>query len=156
MIRRPPRSTRTDTRFPYTTLFRSDHAPARAAAPGPPPAPDLAAPANPRKAHRAPSLPPSVATEKRNHRLKPPATKTRQCPQRFTSSEEAAQPPSRSTRSIRHLRCHRLHYAWQRPELGIGEQRVADVAALASFGAAVPCCAVPSSSPGRCSSACCC
>src|SRR3546814_19044089 len=27
MIRRPPRSTRTDTRFPYTTLFRSgDHA----------------------------------------------------------------------------------------------------------------------------------
>src|SRR3546814_1322393 len=31
MIRRPPRSTRTDTRFPYTTLFRSDpYAPARA------------------------------------------------------------------------------------------------------------------------------
>src|SRR3546814_11064915 len=29
MIRRPPRSTRTDTRFPYTTLFRSSrqHAP---------------------------------------------------------------------------------------------------------------------------------
>src|SRR3546814_15367736 len=26
MIRRPPRSTRTDTRFPYTTLFRSDPA----------------------------------------------------------------------------------------------------------------------------------
>src|SRR3546814_17788751 len=26
MIRRPPRSTRTDTRFPYTTLFRSDFA----------------------------------------------------------------------------------------------------------------------------------
>src|SRR3546814_2791243 len=25
MIRRPPRSTRTDTRFPYTTLFRSWH-----------------------------------------------------------------------------------------------------------------------------------
>src|SRR3546814_12849029 len=24
MIRRPPRSTRTDTLFPYTTLFRSD------------------------------------------------------------------------------------------------------------------------------------
>src|SRR3546814_11601019 len=28
MIRRPPRSTRTDTLFPYTTLFRSRHAPA--------------------------------------------------------------------------------------------------------------------------------
>src|SRR3546814_15933350 len=25
MIRRPPRSTRTDTLFPYTTLFRSNH-----------------------------------------------------------------------------------------------------------------------------------
>src|SRR3546814_14679737 len=31
MIRRPPRSTRTDTLFPYTTLFRSPAAPA----PGP-------------------------------------------------------------------------------------------------------------------------
>src|SRR3546814_4331092 len=30
MIRRPPRSTRTDTRFPYTTLFRSDVAAAKA------------------------------------------------------------------------------------------------------------------------------
>src|SRR3546814_6595652 len=27
MIRRPPRSTRTDTLFPYTTLFRSVYAP---------------------------------------------------------------------------------------------------------------------------------
>src|SRR3546814_14001966 len=27
MIRRPPRSTRTDTLFPYTTLFRSPSAP---------------------------------------------------------------------------------------------------------------------------------
>src|SRR3546814_2928853 len=27
MIRRPPRSTRTDTLFPYTTLFRSHQAP---------------------------------------------------------------------------------------------------------------------------------
>src|SRR3546814_13915953 len=30
MIRRPPRSTRTDTLFPYTTLFRSPEAQARA------------------------------------------------------------------------------------------------------------------------------
>src|SRR3546814_8718374 len=30
MIRRPPRSTRTDTLFPYTTLFRSPHAAAGA------------------------------------------------------------------------------------------------------------------------------
>src|SRR3546814_1838641 len=34
MIRRPPRSTRTDTLFPYTTLFRSDpHAPEPGAEP---------------------------------------------------------------------------------------------------------------------------
>src|SRR3546814_17545347 len=32
MIRRPPRSTRTDTLFPYTTLFRSCVAPASGAA----------------------------------------------------------------------------------------------------------------------------
>src|SRR3546814_3078027 len=32
MIRRPPRSTRTDTLFPYTTLFRSDR-PASGGAP---------------------------------------------------------------------------------------------------------------------------
>src|SRR3546814_3342888 len=31
MIRRPPRSTRTDTLFPYTTLFRSVHDPGGAA-----------------------------------------------------------------------------------------------------------------------------
>src|SRR3546814_14653790 len=30
MIRRPPRSTRTDTLFPYTTLFRSADTPLRA------------------------------------------------------------------------------------------------------------------------------
>src|SRR3546814_3082732 len=29
MIRRPPRSTRTDTLFPYTTLFRSAQIPSR-------------------------------------------------------------------------------------------------------------------------------
>src|SRR3546814_17755139 len=32
MIRRPPRSTRTDTLFPYTTLFRSTPASAKVAA----------------------------------------------------------------------------------------------------------------------------
>src|SRR3546814_16219167 len=34
MIRRPPRSTRTDTLFPATTLVRSPAPPCRAAAPG--------------------------------------------------------------------------------------------------------------------------
>src|SRR3546814_7843143 len=36
MIRRPPRSTRTDTLFPYTTLFRSPPRSRRAGRPGPP------------------------------------------------------------------------------------------------------------------------
>src|SRR3546814_1919493 len=36
MIRRPPRSTRTDTPFPYTTLFRSIHLARRLRAPGSP------------------------------------------------------------------------------------------------------------------------
>src|SRR3546814_4225806 len=35
MIRRPPRSTRTHTLFPYTTLFRSAAAAARSPAQGP-------------------------------------------------------------------------------------------------------------------------
>src|SRR3546814_6958523 len=35
MLRRPPRSTRTDTRFPYTTRFRSPPAIARAWSPAP-------------------------------------------------------------------------------------------------------------------------
>src|SRR3546814_6477159 len=34
MIRRPPRSTRTDTLFPYTTLFRSKHPVEKGANPG--------------------------------------------------------------------------------------------------------------------------
>src|SRR3546814_2472205 len=50
MIRRPPRSTRTDTLFPYTTLFRS----ARGAEPHPPgvdesPRPPAASPAADRR-----------------------------------------------------------------------------------------------------------
>src|SRR3546814_6975136 len=40
MIRRPPRSTRTDTLFPYTTLFRSSPPPPRASTP-----PDMICPA---------------------------------------------------------------------------------------------------------------
>src|SRR3546814_17654673 len=39
MIRLPPISTRTDTLFPYTTLFRSQAATEGDQTPGPPPAP---------------------------------------------------------------------------------------------------------------------
>src|SRR3546814_7017462 len=71
MIRRPPRSTRTDTLFPYTTLFRSAlHG--RARAPDRPPAaprPALRAerhrPGEPRRrdADRARRLEPRAATQ---------------------------------------------------------------------------------------------
>src|SRR3546814_2873525 len=43
MIRRPPRSTRTDTLFPYTTLFRSENS----ACPLPPPHASMLAPSSP-------------------------------------------------------------------------------------------------------------
>src|SRR3546814_6973265 len=43
MIRRPPRSTRTDTRFPYTTLFRSCSPSLPGSLWGPPAAPGAAA-----------------------------------------------------------------------------------------------------------------
>src|SRR3546814_13511621 len=57
MIRRPPRSTRTDTRFPYTTLFRSSargaatvdgaaHPPSAAVSPAPPPPAEVPASGN--------------------------------------------------------------------------------------------------------------
>src|SRR3546814_20504910 len=81
MIRRPPRSTRTDTLFPYTTLFRSGDArgparlpPTRALRPdcrantGTPAAPTAARPVLPlrrgqprsRRRHRAAALRPQV------------------------------------------------------------------------------------------------
>src|SRR3546814_7687153 len=53
MIRRPPRSTRTDTLFPYTTLFRSR--PAR----GSPARPHSAAPPHPRPRPRPRLRPPA-------------------------------------------------------------------------------------------------
>src|SRR3546814_2388482 len=44
MIRRPPRSTRTDTLFPYTTLFRSQRAPCAALRRCPPLRPEFSVP----------------------------------------------------------------------------------------------------------------
>src|SRR3546814_8968762 len=51
MIRRPPRSTRTDTLFPYTTLFRSHAQASRKTSPSKPPSTTGPEPAtrNPRK-----------------------------------------------------------------------------------------------------------
>src|SRR3546814_10045752 len=57
MIRRPPRSTRTDTLFPYTTLFRSSRFYAGAMPAPPPPSWDVFARAEYERAQigRAPS-----------------------------------------------------------------------------------------------------
>src|SRR3546814_16731511 len=57
MIRRPPRSTRTDTLFPYTTLFRSAKGAALLATPARPAqqiavGPDPPDPAHPPRRHR--------------------------------------------------------------------------------------------------------
>src|SRR3546814_20970453 len=62
MIRRPPRSTRTDTLFPYTTLFRSPRAaaPPRGSAAGhrrPAAAFPTSAPARSPASDRAPAAP---------------------------------------------------------------------------------------------------
>src|SRR3546814_9849867 len=51
MIRRPPSSTRTDTLFPYTTLFRSQGPERPTPAPATPPRPN-ARPARPRRCCR--------------------------------------------------------------------------------------------------------
>src|SRR3546814_3111778 len=59
MIRRPPRSTRTDTLFPYTTLFRSRRRPRRRAPP-------------PRKTNPLPAL-----RRRRRQRPQPTAPATR-------------------------------------------------------------------------------
>src|SRR3546814_4175393 len=63
MIRRPPRSTRTDTPFPYTTLFRSVPATGRETAP--PAADDCAESAGRRQAKAAAPRSSAGATSRR-------------------------------------------------------------------------------------------
>src|SRR3546814_4361892 len=60
MIRRPPRSTRTDTLFPYTTLFRSPR-------PGPP-SRHCQASATARRAEAQPDAADRKAAPRQNHR----------------------------------------------------------------------------------------
>src|SRR3546814_4089466 len=62
MLRRPPRSTRTDTLFPYTTLFRS----ARHRHPYAPVPPCRGTPCPPH-AHRAPPGPAPTGQQSRQH-----------------------------------------------------------------------------------------
>src|SRR3546814_6439715 len=64
MIRRPPRSTRTDTLFPYTTLFRS----ARRIAPSRLPALRQAHRSENRRDHEHPGTSRSRRTEQDHHR----------------------------------------------------------------------------------------
>src|SRR3546814_14395930 len=64
MIRRPPRSTRTDTLFPYTTLFRSPQKVTRADA-RQTEAPPAIAPTAPSKARKRSDAPASIGTSSR-------------------------------------------------------------------------------------------
>src|SRR3546814_8035775 len=93
MIRRPPRSTRTDTLFPYTTLFRS---PARRLLPG-------AAPLRPAAAR--PEISGALSAQGRRVRgLRQPPRGTR--PRRLWGGERRALPARhlrRSRRSAQHL-----------------------------------------------------
>src|SRR3546814_13209568 len=57
MLRRPPRSTRTDTLFPYTTLFRSGTVPTTLLAEAGVPAPERAAAMKSEAFINAPSWP---------------------------------------------------------------------------------------------------
>src|SRR3546814_1810673 len=53
MIRRPPRSTRTDTLFPYTTLFRSRISACNSVCPPPTRAPNISSPRRPTRRSRS-------------------------------------------------------------------------------------------------------
>src|SRR3546814_7335837 len=64
MIRRPPRSTRTDTLFPYTTLFRSEGERPRRASAG-----RLARVADPARGHRRRARPRHARSEEHTSEL---------------------------------------------------------------------------------------
>src|SRR3546814_3420727 len=74
MIRRPPRSTRTDTLFPYTTLFRSSVTPLRAFAGDPPFAEHLSPAGRITPPAAAPAVPPAYAGRPR---APPPQNRSR-------------------------------------------------------------------------------
>src|SRR3546814_7530235 len=69
MIRRPPRSTRTDTLFPYTTLFRSPPDQTRTASPA------SSSPAAPPTRPRCPPRPPPAAPDRTRPTAPRPATR---------------------------------------------------------------------------------
>src|SRR3546814_8411546 len=67
MIRRPPRSTRTDTLFPYTTLFRSRAAAPRGACGGTRPAAASLHPARPARGKPGIGDPPMCVSRSEEH-----------------------------------------------------------------------------------------
>src|SRR3546814_1396977 len=96
-IRRPPRSTRTDTLFPYTTLFRSrsSHPPRGYRSHGHrcptlvvPRHPPCSAPRRPRPQHDPPSPEPSA---RRCRRPRSAATDRRCRPRRWRSEEHTSE-----------------------------------------------------------------
>src|SRR3546814_776496 len=95
MIRRPPRSTRTDTLFPYTTLFRSLRKPALT--------PRIAAHAFPLHSSNAPELARAARVSRTGWGRRPPALANRSPPaNEETESGKADEQRSRRTRRSRY------------------------------------------------------
>src|SRR3546814_14843305 len=84
MIRRPPRSTRTDTLFPYTTLFRSVSCPLYVTRPRPCPSTTFGGP------------PPRFRGGAAAIGRKPPPEKVSRCGRKSLIHAEAAELPSAS------------------------------------------------------------
>src|SRR3546814_13757036 len=121
MIRRPPRSTRTDTLFPYTTLFRSGDRGAgrglgrRDAAAGGAPGPPLRRLLwhQPR---RLPAIRSAHPRPRRDRRPRPPAVRPRRALRPHFLRPGVAAPPGYRTRPGRRRRAHepRIQAEWVR------------------------------------------
>src|SRR3546814_10358910 len=99
MIRRPPRSTRTNTLFPYTTLFRSADSP------------DAASPGRPPSRARSPPRANSSACQTRDtaYSIIPCVARRRSCG-RLLIGSPPTRPPDRPS-----PRLHPTHYCAPRP-----------------------------------------
>src|SRR3546814_19122722 len=121
MIRRPPRSTRTDTLFPYTTLFRSERLQGLAAARA---APYLSG-------HVQSIFPQRIFLHRRRSAVRPPDAAPGDAgpcafPRRQPRNRGTEDPPARRSHPLRRLGDRRpLHPLMSAPppRLGVGADR---------------------------------